>query len=426
MAIKVHPLAMALAGALVLVGCGGGGGGDGGNNGGDNGGSEGGTPISQFSEERELVIQLPANAASVCYDLDTVPASEVPDCANSTAWDLKVTGAGSYPTLWTNSGISGPGKGGAFGGPFAHTWASLETYKQGNVDPESGSALPATVYTADAIGSVFSSSSDSGSKAFEYGLGGDHNMYPNFRVFLITTDSASANTTTGVYALQIVNYYTASGASGHPTLRWIKRDGSESKPKEQIFNASADWVYVDLSTGKATTEQGNWHIALNRLQVRLNGGVNNPEGKVAGFEGYTAPGFYDANGQPIASMFTSPPLPAVTTGYLTSPDIKVPVRASNWVKDTNGSALNPAYRGTYGVTPFDYGWFNYYSSAALATPVGLVQHQLKANPENGTLIRSGDGNGYARIHLKAVKYADPADARSVTTWTYGYAVQTAK
>ncbi|AZV93330.1 hypothetical protein CBF45_06030 [Bordetella sp. J329] len=420
MAIKVHPLVIALTGAFVLAGCGGGG--SGGDDGGNDGGGNDGGAKSQFSETRELTFTPPAANESVCYDLDTVPASVVSSCDGSTAWDLKITGGRSYPTFWTNSGISGPGKGGAFGGPFSHTWASLEQYKQGNVDPESGQALPANVYVADAVSSVFSSSRDSGSAAFEYGLGNDHNMYPNFRVFLITTDSASASVTSGVYALQIVNYYNAAGKSGYPTLRWISRDGSQAKPTEKTFDASTDWVYVDLTTGTTTTADGSWHIALNRLQVKLNGGSNNPNGKVAGFDGYTPAGFYAADGEPVASKFLNPPAATVTEGYLTSPDIKTPAKAADWKKDANGSALNPAYEGAY-PAPLNFGWYSYYSTDEAAETVGLKAHMLAANPDNGTMIRSGSGTGYARIHLDRIEYADKADRNSAQTWTFGYAVQ---
>lgn len=425
MTFQTRPMIAALVAAFALVGCGGGGGG-----GGDDSGSTPTptptptpSPTTKFTQSGSLSFELPASGQSVCYDLDTQPATTVADCSG-TLWDVKVTSAGLYATLWTNSGSSGTGKGGAFGGPFAQTWEQLQAYSQGDLDPVSGTALPTNVYTSDSSASVFASNNSAGSAAFEYGVSGssnDHNMYPNFRVFVVTTDNTTT-TDTNQYALQITNYYSAANASGHPTLRWIKRDGSEAVPKEVTFNAATGWVYVDLATGTTTTEDGGWHIALNRLQVKLNGGVSATNGgKVAGFVGLTPSGFYDASGNPVVSQFTSPPLNDLKLETLLA-SVTPPARVNQWVADKNGSALNPTYKGSY-PNALDYGWFTYYSSDALAEPVGLKAHMIKANAANGSLIRSGEGNGYARIHVSDIQYADVADRNSKQTWTLNYDVQ---
>ncbi|VCU68878.1 hypothetical protein PIGHUM_00937 [Pigmentiphaga humi] len=398
--------------------------------GGDGGSDPAPAPTDKFTQKNGTwTFQLPAAGVSVCYDFDT--KKEVAGCTG-TAWDLKVTSASRTATLWTNSGTSSSpsdtGKGGAFGGPFDHTWTELQTYKDATVDPASGSALPAAVYTADAASGAFSGTNDIQSAAFEYDLNGDHRLSPNFRVFLITSNSANAAATgAGVFALQVTGYYGGGGGttSGYPSFRWIERTSGAVVKTAQV-NASAGWVYYDLVNNKEVAETGAWQIAFNRYTVKLNGGGSG-SGTVAGYVGKTPAGFYNTDGTPITSKFNVTTNVSDTLPDLTAGDIATPASASAWVKDKLASVLNPAYRGTYGVDPLDYGWFKYYSTAELAVKAGLpdVPHIIAANPANGSLIRGGEGNSYARVHLNSITYADPRDNSSAQTWTFGYDLQPA-
>ncbi|GAA4328752.1 hypothetical protein GCM10023144_14870 [Pigmentiphaga soli] len=420
----------ALCAALALAGCGGGddggsadnggdnGGNDGGNNGGDNGG---GTPTSQFTQkDGNWTFTLPASGTSLCYDFDT--ESEVAGCTGSN-WDLKITSSGATATLWTNSGVSGPGRGGAFGGPFDHTWTELQSYQSATVDPESGETLPSAVYTADTAASVFTGTNDIQSAAFEYDLTGDHRLYPNFRVFLITTDSSATTLGAGVYALQITGYYGGPGGatSGYPSFRWVEQTGGATV-QEASVNATGGWVYYDLANKQEVGEDGPWQIAFNRYNVKLNGGTSG-SGTVAGFVSKTPAGFYDADNKPIVAKFTSTTNLSDTLPDLTGTQTG-PARASAWVKDSTASILNPAAQGSY-PNPLDYGWYKYYPTAEAAGAAGLgsVAHVIAPNPDNGTLIRSGEGNSYARIHLTGITYADPTNASSAQTWKFEYDVQ---
>ena len=58
------------------------------------------------------------------------------------------------------------------------------------VDPEDG-PMPAAVYFKDTSDGVFTGTNAIGVAAFEYDVAGDHLFYPNYRVFLITSDSAN-------------------------------------------------------------------------------------------------------------------------------------------------------------------------------------------------------------------------------------------
>ncbi|OVZ64761.1 hypothetical protein CDO44_00690 [Pigmentiphaga sp. NML080357] len=427
-----------LCAALALAGCGGGGGDDGGGNGG--GGDGGGTtptPTSKFTQSGEWKFTLPAAGGSICYDFDT--KTEVAACSG-TAWDLKVSSGGRSATLWTNSGVSGSGKGGAFGGPFDHTWTELRTYLDATVDPASGSSLPAAVYAADTAASVFTGTNDIQSAAFEYDVAGDHRLYPNFRVFLITTNSSATTggagtppVTTGpnVFALQVTGYYggAAGTTSGYPSIRWIARE-SGALIKTATINATSGWVYYDLANARVVGESDAWHIAFNRYTFKLNGGTSG-SGTVAGFVGKTPAGFYDADGNPIKSKFTVTTNLTDTQPDLTATDIAVPSSVSAWVKDSTASVLNPAYRGTYiprvKEEPLQFGWYTYYPTAALASAAGLpsTAHIIAANPENGSLIKNGEGGSYTRLRLSSVTYANPADYNSAQTWTISYDLQPA-
>ncbi|MCZ2104357.1 MAG: HmuY family protein [Burkholderiales bacterium] len=415
-------LTATLMSTLLLVACGGGG---------DDPADPPPPPDSnQFTKKATWTFTLPAAEGSLCYDFDA--AAEVEDCAGS-AWDVKVTSGGRSATLWTNSGVSGSGKGGAFGGPFDRSWTTLATWKDATIDPVDG-AMPDAVYFKDSSKSAFTGTNAIASAAFEYDLKDDHQLYPNYRVFLITTDSGSVDPVgtpaAPVYALQVIGYYGGAGgtASGHPTLRWVDR-AAPGTVHEKEYDASNGKVYVNLATGEKVAADGDWQIALDRYTISLNGG-DSGSGKVAGFVGKIPAGFYDADGKPIVDRFVNA-RPADTLADLTAADIEVPAKASNWENDTNGSELNADPKGLPvggpPVNPIEFGWYTYYPTVATAQTVGLgAAHMLKANPEGASLVRSGEGNSYARMHLTEIRYADLASNSSAQTWTIEFDVQPAK
>ncbi|HRO60391.1 MAG TPA: HmuY family protein [Burkholderiaceae bacterium] len=401
--------------ATALAGCGGGGGGD------DDSGvpPPDPTPTSKFTQSASWTVALPAAGGARCYDFDT--QTEVADCSGSN-WDLKVESGGRSAALWTNSGVSGAGRGGAFGGPFDRNWTELSTWQDATVDPVDG-AMPAAVYFADSANGVFTGTNPTGVAAFEYDLSGQHQFHPNYRVFLITTDSSSADAigtpAAPVYALQVIGYYggPTGTASGYPTIRWVDRSAPAVVRTETIdASSNTAWTYFDLTTGTVVPESGTWHIAFNRYNVKLNGG-DSGTGNVAGYVGKTPAGLYDANGAPITSAFLAA-TPATTLAELTAADIAVPTRAQDWVEDEFSSQLQADYRGTY-PQPLDFGWYVYYPTAQAAQAAGLAAtaHLLAANPEGAALLRSGEGNSYARFHVTKIEYADPSNFNSAQTWT---------
>ena len=395
---------------------------------------------SKFTQTATWTFNLPAAGVSVCYDFDT--KAEVAGCTG-TGWDLMVkSGSGGRSAeLYTNSGPNGSGTGGAFGSPFAHTWADLQTWKDALVSPTDG-AIPANLYFPDSAKSVFTGSNDIQSAAFEYGVGGTHLLYPNYRVFVVTTNSATVTTTAPVqaYSVQLTGYYggPSGTVSGYPSFRWLDRSTSVVSTATVAATSATDWTYYDLGAKAVSTAGGTWHIAFSRYNVKLNGGASG-SGTVAGFLARTPAGFYEADGKtPVAAKFTAGTNLVDTLSDLdgTNGAINGPSSAGNWVKDTVASQLTPAYTGSYlgpmdpAPTALNFGWYSYHPTAGLATAAGLAgAHMLKANPANATLVRSGSGNSYARVHLTSITYAPvvaPAAPYTGTqTWTIEFGIQPA-
>ncbi len=383
---------------------------------------------SKFTQTTTWTVTLPASGSSVCYDFNA--KAEVAGCTGA-AWDVKLKSGGRTADFSTNSGASGTGTGGAFGSPFTHTWANLLTWKDALLDPASSTAVPATAYVADAAKNVFSGTNGIQSSAFEYDLNGTHQLHPNFRVFLIASDSTLASATgtvaLPVFALQVTGYYGGAGGttSGYPAFRWIDRTDATQTVKTAQVDASKGWVYYNLAGNSVSTAAGTWHIAFNRYNIMLNGAVWGYGGKAGGFVGATPAGFYAADGTtPVTAKFnattnlndTLPTLVGTLAG---------PATANAWVKDAIGSQLAPTYTGVYPAA-LNYGWYTYYPTDAAALPAGLTQHQLKANADNATLIKSGEGTSYARMRVTSITYAPATPAYNGTqTWTIEFGVQPA-
>lgn len=114
---------------------------------------------------------------------------------DASAWDISVEGY----TIRVNGGLSGRGKGGA----VANTAAFATT---------STAVTAPNAYRSDTFAGIF------GEKPyFRYNLAGDHRLSPNFNVYLIRRGSTT-------YKLQILDYYSLTGAPRHVTFRWQKLD----------------------------------------------------------------------------------------------------------------------------------------------------------------------------------------------------------
>ncbi|MEE2732554.1 MAG: HmuY family protein [Pseudomonadota bacterium] len=158
----------------------------------------------QFTSGASFSAHIPSAGGEACFDFDS--DSSV-DCATAN-WDLKLEIAGRNWNLWTHSGITANGNGGAFG-PLATADADLYTSATTSPDGQDIRFL----YSVDRSAGVFTDNS-----WYEYNLSGAHKLWPNYRVYMIDTDSTSDSAP--VYALQITSYYSNAGASGFPNIRY--------------------------------------------------------------------------------------------------------------------------------------------------------------------------------------------------------------
>lgn len=395
--------------SILLAACGGGGGND----------NSGGTtpPVTNSdlftAKAKQWVIQ-PATNTSYCYDIDT--QTQI-NCEGSD-WDLKFAmGTRGTPLLFTNSGVSGSGTGGALYSPFDGKWDTLSK----ELDATQKGTLPSSAWLVDGYSNAFMDTSNGGFNSFfEYDLFGDHRMSPNFKTYLLTTDKTKTDTVgtaeKPVFALQIADYYKGT-ASGNITLRYLNTLDTNAEAKVLSIDATQGWNYVNLVTGQVSTSSvGQWHIAFNRYNVQVNSDVG---ATVAS----QPAGFYDANSKVILDKFKD--ISAVTT---TLTDLKnaAAVKITKWGSNTVTSVLNPNFQGTY-PNKLSYGWYNYYPTIAAAQADGLqAQHVLAANPNAASVIRGNKANSYARLHLKSITYADPTNNASATTWTFEFDIQPVK
>jgi len=158
----------------------------------------------QLTSDQTFSGTIPATGGSACYDFD---AGQTVACTG-TAWDIQVDLQPRALSLVSNSGPNGDGDG-AVMGPVA--WTELSTYTSATTDANGTSLIRA--YSPDQTAGVFGDNS-----WYAYNLGGAHKLWPNYRVYLVNTDTADESSP--VYAVQVINYYGEDGNSGQPVLRW--------------------------------------------------------------------------------------------------------------------------------------------------------------------------------------------------------------
>ncbi|MFT2112444.1 HmuY family protein [Marinomonas sp. 2405UD68-3] len=148
---------------------------------------------------------IPKTGGQACFDFDT---NTNVDCRVNEDWDLQLQLEGRDFLLKTNSGPSGGGSGGAFG-PFLIS--EKDTYVSGAMT--STGADISRHYESDSNAGIFLDQS-----WYAYNLEGNHKLWPNYRTYVINTNDADTESTQ--YKLQITNYYSDTGESGHPNIRF--------------------------------------------------------------------------------------------------------------------------------------------------------------------------------------------------------------
>lgn len=453
-----------LISTLALSACGGGGGGGGGgssDSASDPAGQQPGNSQSSFTESQDWTVTFNQKDTSdnldharFCYDFVNGQQGEDTQCNSGLNWGLIVDN-GQSPTFHTNGGVTNPqGEGAAFG---FFKWSDLAQWQNATHDPSAPGTDLAGLYQADTANGVFSQEIGTNSW-YAYDLEGTHMLYPNYNVYLITTDTGQsydpAATTT--YALQVIGYYggPSGSQSGHITIRWIDvATPGNVLTKTLDATSTTDWVYFDLANNTVVDapDASNWQIAFKRMDVQLNGG-DSGSGHAGGFIARHIAGFYDADGNPVKAKFINTK-PADTLADLTNTAaFETPADASKWLLDENSSLINPAYKqiGSWGDPVFymDFGLYTYNpngiedANGQYTTPTHGLAPNDGADAEGAVLLRSGDGKSYARLHVTHIQYSTEKDAggnevvdgngnpvldnTGSQTWTFHFDVQPAQ
>ena len=135
-------------------------------------------------------VSVDVSSGAVRFDLESGAVT------TDAGWDIEFEGW----TVRVNGGASGTGMAGAYltGEAFA------------SIDDVTGA--PASAFAGDRFAGVFGAHS-----WYRYNLQNDHQIYPTYEVFLISTAD-------GIYKVQLTGYYGPSGTPRQISLRYAKLD----------------------------------------------------------------------------------------------------------------------------------------------------------------------------------------------------------
>ncbi|ASP38324.1 hypothetical protein CHH28_06355 [Bacterioplanes sanyensis] len=154
--------------------------------------------------------------------------------------------------------------------------------------------------------------------------------------------------------------------------------GSPSTDAYQVARINAasydSWAYFDLLQGKQVSEQDTWHLALQRTQIKLNGGVSGA-GDVAGALLDEQAEFY-LDGDASSSVFT------------------------NAVADTEAQALT----ASYDLSELQWSSDRYSTAMQDWYVYNPTTHQISAPQQSGWLVRHADGATYSKVAITDLSY----------------------
>lgn len=293
---------------------------------------------------------------------------EVDPSLASDAWDVALNGF----LLRTNSGASGPGRGGAYG-PI--TDPTFEQISSAAIVPH------ASAWRSDRVAGPFD-----GWYLYDKCPAGMHTLASRFHSYGVESGGRR-------WKLQIIGYYgLVMGApqAGRYTVRFAEVTAAGSSATQRIadLDASAGGAYLDLVTGTTTVlteseaaSSTAWDVGFRRSAVFLNGGVAGTKG-VRGVD-----------------------LDATRTDA--DPDVCLMSEASEQARfDAMGSA-ELAAQGLAWATSEVEGAFgdDWYAYDPVAHAIG---------PGNGTfIVRAADGATFFKLAVTAIEGASRADAGRV-------------
>lgn len=177
----------------------------------------------------------------------------------------------------------------------------------------------------------------------------------------------------------------------------IAGDGSDdvSGFSEQLMPAATKTVYLNLETGAMVEEGGDWHIAANRLNFKVNSGASG-SGRVGGALAITQDDFYDGNGDADANVFTN-----ATANSEQEHLLGILEEPSAWQEDAFASAFGSSDT-----------WSRYDFAS------GVISEKADV----GFLVRSAEGDSYAR--MRVVDFNFPTrEGQGIEGFTFEFDVQ---
>lgn len=190
------------------------------------------------------------------------------------------------------------------------------------------------------------------------------------------------------------------------SFKTLTLDASAGGPGALPTDPNNKYTYLNLSAGEVvelTDAEANdstvWEIAFKRDSIKLNGGVSGKKGVAGFFTGNNADA-YGADGKPIRSWFEA----ATTESELA--DFEA-VTAAQIPEDSAFQAdkLVPAIKGD-GTSE---GWWLYDPDT----------RTVSENPAKWWIVRSAEGNSYAKFHVTGIVRDNAAGLRKITLeWSY--------
>ena len=114
--------------------------------------------------------------------------------------------------MLTNGGVSGDGQAAVY--KLADTETEAD-YQHGDFRNADQSGVFSAAWVQDVDASIFA---DYSWYAYDPLNDGKHQLYSNYRVYVVDTDAADDNSVP--YKMQITGYYNDSGSSGHYSIRF--------------------------------------------------------------------------------------------------------------------------------------------------------------------------------------------------------------
>lgn len=220
----------------------------------------------------------------------------------------------------------------------------------------------------------------------------------NRKEFNSMTEFNKATALSAVALLGLLLAGCGGGGSDSGSLPIVEEDAGGT-PTEQYQEAtidatsSEDYRYFDLATGQEialTAEQASsstdWDIAFRRSEIKLNGGASG-SGAVEAAIVAEQEDFYDASGNPDDNVFLNATAESELEHLLADYTAPADLIADSLATQLEGS-------GSMVAGQLDMGWYWYDFST----------HAITLNDSNGWLLRSGEGESYARFRATALTY----------------------